>query len=555
MIATRASRDSGVATIMESTPGGLRERSPSCNRCHNERAWKRGEYINSAGRASPTPPAWSGWRDDSRERIRCRGSAAVLSACRGVTDALLTLVSAGGAPGGRRRRAARGDLRAAARRDRDGAAHPGGGRRVSSSELDRDCRDIAGILQTVRLIRVRLAGGARPGRRVRRDLVHAAVRALSCRPAASGPGEVALDRRARDRPSRLERRSARACSGRSRAPTPTRIMPRDAERHADHHRLHRAHAPRASRPRSAGTAATSRRRSSATLLDADEIVIWTDVDGVLSADPRRVPDATVIDSLSYNEAMELALLRRQGHSSPDDGAGGRRRGFRSGSRTRSRRRKPGTQICAEPVSSHPVKGHHEHRRRGARQRRGHRHDRRARHGAAAVRRAARARHLGHPDLAGQLRAFDLFRDSEQTEADRAATHRARTRFDARAAPAARSSASTSPATAASWRWSATAWRARRASPPSCSARSAPPASTCARSRRESSERNISVVIDERQTTRALRSVHAGFYLSPHTISIGLIGPGAVGSVLLDQLASQAARLTRDFRSTCGCAAS
>ena len=29
------------------------------------------------------------------------------------------------------------------------------------------------------------------------------------------------------------------------------------------------------------------------LLDASEIVIWTDVDGVLSADPRRVPDATI----------------------------------------------------------------------------------------------------------------------------------------------------------------------------------------------------------------------------------------------------------------------
>lgn len=44
------------------------------------------------------------------------------------------------------------------------------------------------------------------------------------------------------------------------------------------------------------------------LLDAREIHIWTDVDGVLSADPRRVPDAQVIDSLSYNEAMELAYF-------------------------------------------------------------------------------------------------------------------------------------------------------------------------------------------------------------------------------------------------------
>jgi aspartokinase/homoserine dehydrogenase 1 len=34
------------------------------------------------------------------------------------------------------------------------------------------------------------------------------------------------------------------------------------------------------------------------LLNASEIHIWTDVDGVLSADPRRVPDARVIDALS-----------------------------------------------------------------------------------------------------------------------------------------------------------------------------------------------------------------------------------------------------------------
>ena len=61
-----------------------------------------------------------------------------------------------------------------------------------------------------------------------------------------------------------------------------------------------------------------------------------------------------------------------------------------------------------------------------------------------------------------------------------------------------------------------------------------------------SERNISVLIDSRHTTRALRSVHSSFYLSPHTISIGLIGPGLVGSALIDQLASQAPRLKRDL---------
>ncbi len=41
-------------------------------------------------------------------------------------------------------------------------------------------------------------------------------------------------------------------------------------------------------------------------LDADEIEIWTDVDGVMSADPRAVPDAFTLPALTYAEAMELA---------------------------------------------------------------------------------------------------------------------------------------------------------------------------------------------------------------------------------------------------------
>src|SRR5215213_3792313 len=44
------------------------------------------------------------------------------------------------------------------------------------------------------------------------------------------------------------------------------------------------------------------------LLEAEAITIWTDVDGVLSADPRRVPEAVVLDEMSYDEAMELAYF-------------------------------------------------------------------------------------------------------------------------------------------------------------------------------------------------------------------------------------------------------
>jgi len=41
-------------------------------------------------------------------------------------------------------------------------------------------------------------------------------------------------------------------------------------------------------------------------LDAEEIEIWTDVDGVMSADPRVVPNAFSLPSLSYAELQELS---------------------------------------------------------------------------------------------------------------------------------------------------------------------------------------------------------------------------------------------------------
>jgi bifunctional aspartokinase / homoserine dehydrogenase 1 len=44
----------------------------------------------------------------------------------------------------------------------------------------------------------------------------------------------------------------------------------------------------------------------AAALDASELWIWTDVDGIMSADPRSVREARVLDALTYNEAAELA---------------------------------------------------------------------------------------------------------------------------------------------------------------------------------------------------------------------------------------------------------
>jgi aspartokinase/homoserine dehydrogenase 1 len=43
-------------------------------------------------------------------------------------------------------------------------------------------------------------------------------------------------------------------------------------------------------------------------LKASVIEIWTDVDGILSADPRAVPSAFVLPQMSYEEAMELSYF-------------------------------------------------------------------------------------------------------------------------------------------------------------------------------------------------------------------------------------------------------
>jgi aspartokinase/homoserine dehydrogenase 1 len=44
------------------------------------------------------------------------------------------------------------------------------------------------------------------------------------------------------------------------------------------------------------------------VLDADEVIIWTDVDGLETADPRQVPEACTIPHISYREAAELAYF-------------------------------------------------------------------------------------------------------------------------------------------------------------------------------------------------------------------------------------------------------
>lgn len=61
-----------------------------------------------------------------------------------------------------------------------------------------------------------------------------------------------------------------------------------------------------------------------------------------------------------------------------------------------------------------------------------------------------------------------------------------------------------------------------------------------------SEYNITVVVKREDCIKALRAVHSRFYLTRTTIAMGIIGPGLIGGTLLDQLKDQAAVLKEKF---------
>ena len=279
------------------------------------------------------------------------------------------------------------------------------------------------------------------------------------------------------------------------------------------------------------------------LLHAAEIHIWTDVDGVLSADPRRVPEAKVIDSLSYLEAMELAYFGAK-VIHPQTMAPAVRLGLPIWIRNTFAPEKPGTLICAHPASSLPVKGitSIEH---------------------IALLNLEGAGMIGVPGTAHRL--FGALREerisvilisqgsSEHSiccavpsdQAERAA-HVVRTAFDRELTEGQIQSVDVDRELAI-----LAVVGDGMAGTPGVAAKIFNALGNAGVNVRAiaqgASERNISVVVDGKDATRALRAVHAGYYLSPHTLSIGIVGPGTVGSVLIDQLASQSARLRREFQ--------
>jgi aspartokinase/homoserine dehydrogenase 1 len=278
------------------------------------------------------------------------------------------------------------------------------------------------------------------------------------------------------------------------------------------------------------------------LLKADAITIWTDVDGVMSADPNRVPDATVIADLSYNEAMELAYFGARvihpqtmspaiEHSIPI----WIRNTFNPGAR--------GSRIGPDGASEFAVKGV-------------------TSVDDVALVNLEGAGMIGVPGTAdrlfGALRVagisvilisqassehsicfavpsgnrgdvLKVVREAFRAELEQGLIHNVEVQDHCSIVAVVGDAMAGSPGIAAKF------FGTLGSAGISVKAIA-----------QGSSERNISAVVGGENAIRALRAAHSGFYLSAETISVGLVGPGHVGSVLLGQIAAQAERLHSEF---------
>jgi len=459
--------------------------------------------------------------------------AVVLSACRGVTDALLALVALAEKP--------EGDFPSAIEVLKK--RHVELARSLVSSEacavyceqLERDCRDIAGMLQTVRLIR---------------------SSTYSMRNVISGYGEIWSTRlftpflRERGRIKGdvlwIDAREVIIVEWGSLGPAVQwAVSEANLKRLVPEGFTGRLIVTGFVATTVKGIQTTLGRNGSdfsgsifGALLSAAEIIIWTDVDGVLSADPRLVPNAQVIDQLSYNEAMELAYFGAK-VIHPQTMEPAVARDIPIFIRNTFAPEKRGTLICANPVSALRVKGI-------------------TTIDSVALVNLEGAGMIGVPGTAHRL--FGALRDSgisvilisqgssehsicfaiPEVQAVRA-EEAVRRAFDAELhdgqiqhvdiglgmsilAVVGDGMAGTHGVAAKVFNSLGDAAISVRAIA------------------QGASERNISVVVDGKVGAKALRAVHAAFYLSPNTLSIGLIGPGTVGRVLLAQISTQIERL-------------
>ena len=280
----------------------------------------------------------------------------------------------------------------------------------------------------------------------------------------------------------------------------------------------------------------------ASLLGATELVIWTDVDGVMSADPRLVPQAERLETLSYDEAMELAYFGAK-VIHPASLAPAMRDGISVTIRNTFKPESPGSRISPETSTDRPVKGF-------------------ASIGEIALINVEGTALIGVPGISERL--FGSLREEgvsvvmiSQASSEHSIcfavpeghASRARTAVE-RAFAAERQRGLLREIGVTPGCTILAAVGDGMSGTPGIAAglfgslvRAGVNVKAIAQG---SSERNISVVIDQSDATRALRAAHAGFYLSRQTLSIGLIGPGHVGGTLLDQMAGRLESLRDEF---------
>lgn len=269
----------------------------------------------------------------------------------------------------------------------------------------------------------------------------------------------------------------------------------------------------------------------AALFAADELHIWTDVDGVLSADPRVVPEAVQLDALSYDEACELAYFGAK-VVHPQTMSPAIERGLPIIIRNTFQPEHPGTRISGSSSSNGPIKGL-------------------TLSPDLAVLNVEGTGLIGVPGTAE--RVFAALRNAhvsvvmisqgssehsiccvvKQAEAERARdalsyafahelaagqVQRVQLTGDVSVLAAVGDGMAGQPGVAA--RLFEALGRAQV---------------NILAIAQGSSERNISVAINSGDATKALRAAHAGFWLSPQTFSVGVIGPGNVGAAFLQQL--------------------
>lgn len=277
----------------------------------------------------------------------------------------------------------------------------------------------------------------------------------------------------------------------------------------------------------------------AALFDAQELHIWTDVDGVLSADPRLVPEAVPLDTLSYEEACELAYFGAK-VIHPQTMLPAMALGLPIHIRNTFKPEHPGTRIAS-----------------------------RADQGAGPVRGLSLADNLAIVNVegAGMIgvpgtaeRVFGALRDAKVSVvmiSQGSSEHSIC--CVVRAADASRAEAALDAIFARELtNGQLQAITVTRnisvlaavgdgmAGTPGVSAQLF---AALGRARvniraiaQGASERNISVALDSADAARALRAAHSGFWLSPQTISVGVIGPGNVGRALIEQLREALPRL-------------